>query len=90
MRLEHRTTADVSFDDGDWEIAGKDYEAELRDAIQETRDNHDAEIIVDPDDIYLFQVRWNDNTDSVWVGVYGYSLGLEVNDEVADLSEWLK
>jgi hypothetical protein len=88
MKLRHRTTADVQFEDDDWDIAGKDYEDELREAIATAREDHDAEIVVEPDDIYLFKVRWNENTDSVWVSVFGYSLGLEVDEEATDLTEW--
>ncbi len=74
MRGEHRLSADLDFEtDDDWVIEDTEYAEEFRDAVETVREDHDAEVMVDANDMYQLRVRWNDPTDEIRFDVYGIS-----------------
>ena len=88
-KLEHRTKADIEFqqDDEAWDLSKRDYEEELLDAI-ETASEDGERVIVRPEGPYIMEARPNPKTDSVWVSVYSYALGMEPVDEDGNAVEY--
>lgn len=75
--LSRRTSCNLSGVDDEWDIEAMDCGDELKDAIQAVRENHDESRIVETDTVWILRAYWNDNTDSVWVGAFGYYGGFE-------------
>ncbi len=68
MRGEHTLSADLDFEtDDDWVIEDTEYAEEFREAVETVREDHDAEVMVDANDMYQLRVRWNDPTDEIRV-----------------------
>jgi len=81
MRGEHTLSADLEFDLEDWTIEGTHYEEEFRDAVETVREDHDAKVLVDADELYKIRVRWNDPTDEIRFDFYGISETFRLVDE---------
>lgn len=82
MRLKQRTKAEIEFNEEDWHTEEKPYSEELEEAIKEINENQEGEQFIDAgSDPYILHPHWNHKTESVWVGVFGYSLGLEAKPD---------
>jgi len=87
MPGEHALSADLDFEDGDWDVEGTDYEEEFREAVETVRDDHDQEVLVEADSLYYLNVRWNDPTDTIRFDVLALTEVFEVPaDEEGDAS----
>lgn len=82
--LERNTTCRLEGVDDTWEIGELDHGEDLAEAIETVRADHDETVIVEADSIWMHEVYWNENTDSVWVGMYGYHGGFSVKDGDTD------
>lgn len=80
MKLRTRTECNLSGIDDVWDVDEMDEAGMIRDAVEDVRDDHEKEITFEVNNIWMFKVHWNENTDSVWVGRYGYNGGMEVDD----------
>lgn len=78
--LRTRTTAQIGGVDDVWNTEEFDGGEEIDEAIEKVREDHDETVLINGDSIWVFEVHWNENTDSVWVGRYGYNGGMEVDD----------
>lgn len=65
-----------------WDVDDLDCAEELRDAVKTVREDSDESVVVEGDSIWMYEVYWNDNTDSVWVSLFGYHGGFEVQAPV--------
>lgn len=81
MKLTTNTTCRLDGVDDEWDVESLDYADELKDAIETVRDDHDEEVIVQAESIWIHRVHWNENTDSVWVGTYGYNRGMTIKED---------
>lgn len=81
MKLSTHTTCRLDGVDDEWDVESLDYTEELKDAIETVRNDHDEEIIVESDSVWIHKVSWNEKTECVWVGTYGYNRGMTVKEE---------
>lgn len=77
--LEQRTNCQLDGVDETWVVDEQSEAAELKQAISDVRDDHDEERVIESG-VWQLKVYWNENTDSVWVGTYGYNGGYEVEE----------
>jgi hypothetical protein len=85
---ERSLTADVEFND-DWEVDPEaDYAAAFHDAVETVRDDHDAEVLIEADELYVLKVYWNTKTSEVRFAVFGHHGTWKVTDTAATLGEF--
>lgn len=80
ITLEQATSCQLGGVDETWVVDELDCADELKDAIQSVQDDHDEERLVVTDTVWILKVHWNDNTEEVWVGTFGYNGGYKVEE----------
>ena len=81
IALETRTTCKLQGVDDSWDTADMGVGGEVESAIETVAKNRDEEVVIPGENLWMYKVYWNENTDSVWVSRYGYNGGMEVDDE---------
>lgn len=81
MKLERKTSCQLNQVEDTWEFEQLDNPEKLKNAIVAVIEDHDEEVLIETDGLWILNVHWNDNTDSVWVAMFGYYGGMEVQTE---------